>query len=55
MNILNLKEIFLLVKTSSFDHTNIWSLKMRYGVRMDDPVHCLAVGPLLPYIHFTSI
>ena len=33
------KMSFLPVKTSSFDHANIWTLEMQLSAWMDDPVH----------------
>ena len=39
MHVLNLNTGFLPVKTSSFDHTNIWT-----ATRLDDPVCCFGSG-----------
>ena len=49
MYTLHLKASFLPVKTSSFNHANIWSLKLQM-------IHCvvLAVGALPPHVHLKS-
>ena len=59
MYVLNLKVSFLPVKTSSFDHTNVWSPKLQWNARTDDPVHSLfwqlGTSPLHPpCVHLTS-
>ena len=50
----NLKASFLPLKTSSFYHAKVWSLKR--GRVLEWMVLCvvLAVGPLPPYIHLVS-
>ena len=52
------KASFLLVKTSSFHHAKIWSPKLQWSARMDNPVRCFgswAPPPLrLPRVHLMS-
>ena len=49
---------FLTIKTSSFHHGKVWSLKTWWSTRMDGSVHCFwQLGPSLlcpPRVHLTS-
>ena len=38
----------------SFDHANVWSPKLRWSARMDDPMHCFGSWAPPPYVHLVS-